>query len=137
MKWLKRGNPWDENERPALIPKWGKARCRLLNQEENNVEKDCATYAVAQCLLAMGVEVDIDKIFAYIDRWELDRTKSSANLLACVRLGYIADYDIFLTFESYLKYVKEQPVILGLQECAENDSKDGMDFISIGTPGKT
>ena len=135
MKWLKRGNPWDENERPALIQKWGKARCRLLNQEENNVPKDCATYAVAQCLLAMGIEVDIDKIFAYLDEWELDRTKSSANLLACVRLGYISDYEIDFTFESCMEYIKKQPVILGLRECADNDCKDGSDFLSIGDEG--
>ena len=51
---------WDERSRPALIPKWGSVRCDLLDQDAGGEADDCATYAVAQCLLAMGV----------VDDWE-------------------------------------------------------------------
>ena len=131
---LKRGNPWSE-DREALRPKWGMAKCELLDQGSNDIEEDCATYAVAQCLLAMGVK-DVDnetpnEIRNALCYYSLNHSSIGDNLTACVSLGYIKKHLLFTQWGQALAVMETQPVVLGLYMYDGMNQKDGFDFLSL------
>ena len=127
MKWLKRGNPW---ERALLYPKHGNVRCELLKQQE----KECATYAVAQCLVAMGIDADPEKMEAECRRrcwvWKGKASSPKYNLEAAVELGYISEYNTKAGFNEFKCATKDGPVVLALSGLPSGFMlKDGFNFI--------